>query len=128
VAVLSLLPLLLAFVAYAAIAKLAARLFRRTKLSWRASLLLALGVFLASALIGIVVRPSGVSPWLALPLGIALHIVVAAWFFSRFAKTADDATLNPIAAVKLAGLLAGLSAIFAGVMALLATVLLRASS
>lgn len=126
--IVALLPLLVSLIAYAAIAKLAARVFRRTKISWRACALFSLGAFLASALGAVIFSATGIHRGVALPLGISLHIAFTAWFFSRFARTIDGEVLNPIAAVKLAATSFGLAATLFGGLWLIVNVLQRVIS
>lgn len=123
--IVAILPLLVSLVAYAAIAKLAARVFRQTKISWRTCALFSLCAFLASALGGIIFSTTGMHRAVAIPLGIFLHIAFAAWFFSRFARAADGAVVNPIAAIKLAATSFGLAATALGALWLVVSVLER---
>jgi len=126
--IVALLPLLVSLVVYSAIAKLAAKVFRRSKISWRACALFSLGAFLASALGAVVFSATGIHRGIAIPLGILLHIAFSAWFFSRFARTADGEALNPIASVKLAATSFGLAVTLFGGLWLVGIFLQRAIS
>jgi hypothetical protein len=86
-----LLSLLLVVVMYASFAKLAARSYRRTKLSWKSAFgfgaLVALLAGLATVLGGVV--PVAV----VLTAGLALVVAIGAWFL---ASRATDASGQPV--------------------------------
>ncbi len=91
----AIIPALLSFLffaaLYAGLAKLAARLYRRTALSWKSALgfgaLAALSAFAAAAL-----RPV-LSEAVVLTLSVVLVVAIGAWFF---ASRATEASGNPV--------------------------------
>ncbi|CAN5162179.1 hypothetical protein BH11PSE11_BH11PSE11_17760 [soil metagenome] len=111
--ILSLIPLTLALLLYAALAKGAARLFRRTQISWGlcavcALVLLPFSVMLRVALFALDIRPSLV---VAIIFAAILHVAFGSWFFSSYAKTVNGELLNPIAAAMLGAIIFCLSAL-----------------
>ena len=93
--VISLLPLMLVPVLYAALVKLAALLLARTKLRWSHALvfgllgtLLGAGAALANKATGSVVPTAG-----AILIGLALQLTLGGWYFG---PRAFNATGNPV--------------------------------
>jgi putative Mn2+ efflux pump MntP len=95
-AILSLLPLALMFAVYAVFMKLAARLYRKTSLSWKHAIVfsvlaIVLGVaasFLVKVLGGTVVLP------VAVILGLALQLALGGWYLGTRARSSSG---EPIA-------------------------------
>lgn len=121
----SLVLVLLTVFAVAGFLKLAARLFRRTTVSWLHALLfgmLLLGISVAKVISGYafsVVVPHTV----AMVLGTALTVGVGTWFFSTRARTAQGVPVGWRGSLQLTGIAVGLMAGFGLSLMLLLNVL-----
>jgi hypothetical protein len=109
---LSFVPALLTVLVVGCFLKLAARLFRRTVLSWRHSLLfglLLLGVAIAKSATGLAFSLV-VPPAAGMILGMALSIALGAWFFSTRAKTVQGESIGWRGGLTLTSIAVGLMA------------------
>jgi hypothetical protein len=127
--ILSLIPLVFAFVAVACFVKLAARILRKTVISWKNALFFVLILFAitsAKLLLGmsfVAVFP----PVLALLAGTAISLCAGAWFFARRATTAEGFKLGWLGGLKLTALSFALMLLIAIPGILVATFFLPAS-
>lgn len=110
-----LLPLVLALALVACFVKLAARILRRTLISWKSALLFSLILFVLTT----VKFLSGLSfsavlpPVVALLIGIAITLSVGSWFFSSRAITAEGSKVGWLGGLKLTSLSFGLMLLIA---------------
>jgi hypothetical protein len=93
---LTLLPLLLAVAVMVSMAKLSARLYRRTTLAWSRASLYVILLMICSILMGLVGRAGGTNTplFLAIPAGLALHLLLGGWYFGRYAYASDGKRLG----------------------------------
>jgi hypothetical protein len=126
----SFLPIALSLCLYTSFIKWGARLFRKTKITWKASFLYVVGLLLFVVLWQIFLRSLEINLPIsaALIAGLILNISYGVWFFSKFAKTSSDEPINPIAAAKLTGVIFGLAVGTCLLLWLIATVLLHFSA
>ncbi|MDT9002473.1 hypothetical protein RQP53_24590 [Paucibacter sp. APW11] len=115
--ILSLAPILLAITGMAAVAKLAARLYRRSKLSWGHAFGYVLLFVVGISVMGLMKNLAGSAPPLPLAIGasIAFHALLGGWYLGSYARGADGNSLTfprgAILAFLYFGLLLGITAI-----------------
>jgi len=96
----SLLPLAFTILAYLACIKLAARLYRRSQLSWKHAAIFGVMLFLVLLAVGTCVRwlnpVSGpvLSSLLDIATGLLAQLAVGAWFLGPRARTAEGTSLG----------------------------------
>ncbi|MCG2594476.1 hypothetical protein LZ009_16990 [Ramlibacter sp. XY19] len=88
---LTLLPLTLSVALMTALVKLAARLYRRTNLSWLRAFGYVILLLVGSVGATLIARLGGNSTPLplALAFGLAAHLLLGGWYFGRFAYAQD---------------------------------------
>jgi hypothetical protein len=106
----SLLPLLFTFLVVACFVKLAARLLRRTRVSWKHSILFGLllgALALAKSAFGLLFADF-LPPIMALAAGLSVSLGIGTWFFSTRAASAEGDLLGWRGSSRLTGLALGL--------------------
>jgi hypothetical protein len=100
------LPLFLSFVFIAACIKLAAFLFRRTKVAWSQAFIYTAGMMVITVALRFGLVSIGISlPWfVALPLGLALHLVFGDLYFASRAQSFDGDPIGRVRALQLSGI------------------------
>jgi hypothetical protein len=93
---LSLLPLLLAIAILASMAKLSARIYRRTTLTWLRAFVYVILLMVCTILMGLVSRAGGTNTplLLAIAAGLAVHLLLGGWYFGRYAYASDGTQLG----------------------------------
>ena len=88
---LSLLPLLLATAILASMAKLSARLYRRTALTWARAFVYVILLMICTIAMRLVTRAGGTNTplFLAIAAGLAVPLLLGGWYFGRYAYAAD---------------------------------------
>lgn len=93
---LTLLPFLLMLAIHLGVLKLAARLYRRTRLSWAHAAAFTLIAICVPALVALAIAVSSLKPpfWLMSACGIALQLGLGGLYLGRFAATGDGSLLG----------------------------------
>ena len=124
---LSLIPLVLAFLAYALFVKVAARVVRRASLSWRHALLFSVLALAAGVLGALLLSIAGASgaPALGLIGGLVVNLVLGGWYLGKRATKPDGRPVDVTGGVVIAGSAWIVAILFFGAMVLLPQLLLR---
>jgi hypothetical protein len=93
---LTFLPLLLAIAVMVSMAKLSARLHRRTTLTWSRASVYVILLMICSMVMGLIGRAGGTNTplFIAIPAGLALHLLLGGWYFGRYAYASDGKPLG----------------------------------
>lgn len=92
----TLIPLVFSVALMVSIVKLAARLYRRTQISWGKALIYVMLMIVGAATLGLLGKVSGVAPPLPLlvVVSVSFHTLLAGWYLGSRAQTMDGSQLT----------------------------------